>query len=54
MTKGINEIEEIKNDNWKLALLLSALILMLTIMASGPILGSLEALIPYPDMPNIV
>ena len=54
MTKGINEIEEIKNDNWKLALLLSALILMLTIMASGPILVSLEALIPYPDMPNIV
>ena len=54
MTKGVNEIEEIKNDNWKLALLLSALILMLTIMASGPILGSLEALIPYPDMPNIV
>ena len=54
MTKGINEIEEIKNDNWKLALLLSALILMLTIMASGPILGSHQALIPYPDMPNIV
>jgi len=53
MTKGVNEIEEIKKDNWKLSVLLSALIIMLTIMATSPILGALEAIIPYPDIPNI-
>lgn len=54
LTRGINEIDEIKNDNWRLAILLSAIILMLTIMSTNPILGALESIIPYPDMPDLM
>ena len=53
MTKGLNELDEIKKDNWRLSILLAAIILMLTIMASSPIMGALESIIPYPDIPNI-
>ena len=54
LTRGINEIEEIKNDNWRLAILLSSLMLMLSIMSMNPILGALESIIPYPEMPDLM
>lgn len=54
LTRGFNEIEEIKNDNWKLAILLCSLMLMLTIMSMNPILGALESIIPYPEMPDLM
>ncbi|MBT7624030.1 MAG: hypothetical protein HN595_05820 [Flavobacteriaceae bacterium] len=53
LTKDINEVEEIKKDNWKISLLISAVIFMLTLLVSNPVVGLLESIIPYPEIPNI-
>lgn len=53
LTIDINEVEEIKKDNWKISLLISAIIFMLTLLVSNPVVGLLESIIPYPDIPNI-
>lgn len=53
LTTDINEVEEIKKDNWKISLLISAIIFMLTLLVSNPVVGLLESIIPYPEIPNI-
>jgi hypothetical protein len=53
LTKDIDELEELRNDNWKLAILLASCIIGLTLMISNPIIGLLESIIPYPNIPNL-
>lgn len=53
LTKDIDELNELRNDNWKLAILLAGCIIALTLIIGNPIIGLLESIIPYPNIPNL-
>lgn len=53
LTKGINEFEEIRDDNRAVALITSVIIISISIIMKDSMIFLIEAFIPYPEIPNL-
>jgi hypothetical protein len=53
VTRDIDERQEIRNGNWKLSLIFSGMIFLLTLVLHTAVADFLMLLVPYPDMPRI-
>ena len=53
MTKGINEVEEIKKENIAVSIITAALMVCISLMVKDSLVLILESFIPYPDIPRI-
>lgn len=49
----IDEWKEIKENNWGVALIVSAIVITLTLMSKSGVILIIESLIPYPELPPI-
>lgn len=53
MTKGINEIEEIKNNNIAVGIITATLMICISMMCKASLVTMMQSFIPYPSLPNI-
>lgn len=53
MTKGINEIEEIKKNNVAVSIITATLMICISLMVKDSLVLMMQSLIPYPELPNI-
>ncbi len=53
VTRNLDERQEIRNGNWKLSLILSGMIFLLTLVLHTAVADFLMLLVPYPDLPRI-
>jgi uncharacterized membrane protein YjfL (UPF0719 family) len=53
VTRDLNERKEIQDGNWKLSLILSGIIFLLTLVLHTAVADFLMILVPYPDLPRI-
>jgi len=54
LTRGINEFEEIKNNNVPVALLVATILISITLIAKDSIALLISSLIPYPEVTNFL
>ncbi len=53
MTKGINEVEEIKKENIAVSIITAALMICISMMVKDSLVLILESFIPMPEIPRI-
>lgn len=53
MTKGINEIEEIKKENIAVSIITATLMICISFMVKDSLMLMLQSFIPYPELPSI-
>ena len=53
MTKGINEIDEIKKENIAVSIITATLMICISMMVKDSLVLMLQSFIPYPDLPSI-
>jgi hypothetical protein len=53
VTRDVDERQEIRNGNWKLSLIFSGMIFLLTLVLHTAVADFLMLLVPYPDLPRI-
>jgi uncharacterized membrane protein YjfL (UPF0719 family) len=54
LTKGLNEFEEIKNNNTAIAVLVVASLVSITLVIQDSIAAMVESLIPYQEVSNFL
>lgn len=54
LTRGINEFQEIKNNNISVAILVVSILLSITIIVKDSIALLISSLIPYPEVSNFM
>lgn len=53
LTTSVNELEEIKNGNIGVAVLVSVMAITIAVFCKEPFLLLLESFVPYPDLPRL-
>jgi len=53
MTKGVDEVEEIKKDNVAVSIISAMLLICISLMVKDSLVMMMQSLIPYPELPNI-
>jgi uncharacterized membrane protein YjfL (UPF0719 family) len=54
LTKGINEFDEIKENNKAVALITAVIIISISFIMKDSMIFLIETFIPYPSIPNLI
>ncbi len=54
LTRNVNEMEEIKNNNVAVSIITASIIIVLTLFIKDGVILLLESIVPYPELPGIM